>query len=91
MAQIALSGQLTCATAQDASIVLQYLPDHIALSRAEPGCLAFNVIQTAPLVWQVDEVFLDQAAFDDHQTRTRASVWFRATSHIPRSFTLSQA
>ena len=60
---------------------------HIALTRAEPGCLTFTIVQTAnPLVWQVDEAFADQAAFDTHQTRTRASDWYRLTAHIERRF-----
>lgn len=90
MAHISLTGQLICATPADAAIVTRYLPDHIALSRAEPGCLSFSVTQTAPLIWQVDETFTNRAAFDAHQTRTRASAWFHATAHIPRAFTVSE-
>lgn len=90
MTQITLSGQLTCATVADAAIVTRYLPDHITLSRAEPGCLSFTVSQTAPLIWQVDETFANRAAFDAHQTRTRASVWFHATAHIPRAFKVTE-
>lgn len=91
MPQITLTGQLVCTTAQDAATVTQYLPDHIALSRAEPGCLRFSVTQTAPLIWQVDETFTTRAAFDAHQTRTRASVWFVATAHISRAFTVTES
>lgn len=91
MPRITLTGTLTCATAADVAIVTQYLPEHIRRSRAEPGCLSFNVVQTTdPAVWQVDEAFTDRAAFEAHQTRTRASAWFRATGHIPRAFTVSE-
>ncbi|HEX9859427.1 MAG TPA: antibiotic biosynthesis monooxygenase [Paracoccaceae bacterium] len=91
MPRITLTGTLTCATAADEAIVAQYLPDHIRLSRAEPGCLSFDVARTAdPAVWQVGEAFTDRAAFEAHQTRTRASDWFRATGHIPRAFTVSE-
>lgn len=84
---IYLSGQLTCTTLEDLEAVLFYLPDHIRLSRAEPGCLRFDVVQTDdPLIWQVDEVFVDQAAFDAHQTRTKVSLWYTATAQIARSF-----
>ena len=48
---------------------------------------SFTVTQTAdPMIWQVDETFVDQTAFDAHQNRTRASEWFAATSHIQRAF-----
>jgi quinol monooxygenase YgiN len=84
---IHVTGTLTCATASDADIVRRHLPTHIALSRAEPGCLTFHVTQTTdPLVWHLDETFTDRAAFEAHQARTRASDWFRATAHIARDF-----
>jgi quinol monooxygenase YgiN len=88
MGIVRLSGQLLCATEQDAALVAAHVPTHIALSRAEAGCLTFAVVPTAdPLIWQVDESFVDQAAFDAHQTRTRASDWYRLTAHIPRQYT----
>jgi quinol monooxygenase YgiN len=85
-----LSGQVRCASAADAAVFAAHLPDHVALTRAETGCLSFVVVPTAdPLVWQVDESFVDQAAFDHHQSRTRASDWHRLTAHIPRDFAIS--
>jgi len=39
----------------------------------------------------VDESFANRAAFDAHQTRTRASAWFAATGPIGRDFRVSQA
>jgi len=90
MTTVHLTGTLTCATLADAALIARYLPDHIAPSRAEPGCLRFAVTPTAnPLVWQVAESFTRRAAFDAHQTRTRASAWFQATGHIARDFTVS--
>ena len=92
MTTVHLTGTLTCATLADAALIARYLPDHIALSRAEPGCLRFAVTPTAnPLIWQVDESFANRAAFDAHQTRTRASAWFAATGPIGRDFRVSQA
>lgn len=87
MSGVRLSGFLRWATAQDAAIVADHLPDHARLSQAEPGCLSFAVTQTDdPLVWRVEEHFVDRAAFDHHQNRTRASAWFAATAHIPRDY-----
>lgn len=84
---IRLTGQLICADAPQAGIVTAHLPDHIRLSRAETGCLHFDITPTDdPLVWQVDESFTDQAAFDLHQQRTRASEWWTATTAIRREF-----
>lgn len=82
-----LTGTLTCITSDDIKIVETYLPDHIRLSRAEPGCLTFNVTQTTnPMVWQLDETYIDQAAFEAHQTRNRASIWWQKSQGLVRDF-----
>lgn len=87
---VSLSGSLRCASRQDVEIVKRHLPDHLRLTRAEPGCLSFEVSQTDdPLVWRVEELFVDRAAFDFHQQRTRASGWFTATSTIERNYNVS--
>jgi quinol monooxygenase YgiN len=87
---IQLSGQLICKTKAEADIVRAHLPDHIRLSRAEPGCLSFNVTQDADqLVWSVSESFTNRAAFDAHQARTRASLWGQATAHLERRFNVT--
>ncbi|MGA0542341.1 putative quinol monooxygenase [Neotabrizicola sp. VNH66] len=87
---ITLSGRLICANAVEADLVATLLPEHMRLTRAEPGCLSFNVLPTAdPLVWHVDEAFTDRAAFDAHQARTRASAWHKATAHLKRDYRTS--
>ena len=51
--KLRLSGLLTCASVSEAAIVHQYLPEHIRLSRAEPGCLSFEVTQSDdPMIWR---------------------------------------
>ncbi|NJS38584.1 MAG: antibiotic biosynthesis monooxygenase [Rhodobacteraceae bacterium] len=88
---IHVTGTLTCATEVEAEIVRRCLPTHIALSRAEPGCLTFNVDPTEdPLVWRLDETFTDRAAFEAHQARTRASEWFTATNGLARDFKVTE-
>jgi quinol monooxygenase YgiN len=42
-----------------------------------------------PLIWEVEELFADRAAFDFHQQRTRASEWFTVTSAIPRDYEIT--
>lgn len=86
---VSLTGTLTCGP-EDAQIVREALPEHIRLSRAEPGCLRFDVTETAPGVFSVSEEFVDRSAFEAHQTRTRASAWWAATGHIPRDFQVTE-
>ncbi len=84
---ITLSGRLICANATEADLVREHLADHLRLTRAEPGCLSFNVVPTDdPLVWQVDESFTDRAAFEAHQARMRGSAWYKATAHLKRDY-----
>lgn len=86
---VRLSGFLRCASMAEVETVQRHLPEHMRLTRAEPGCISFEVSQTDdPLVWRVEEVFADQAAFDFHQQRTRASKWFAATAAIVREYEL---
>ncbi|MCV2878385.1 antibiotic biosynthesis monooxygenase [Sedimentimonas flavescens] len=86
-----LSGRLICSDAKQAEIVRAHLPEHIRLTHLEPGCLSFQVTQTAdPLVWTVEEAFTDRAAFEAHQARTRVSDWGKATTDIPRDYELRE-
>lgn len=88
--EVRLSGRLICATEAEAETVRRLLAEHIRLTRAEPGCLSFEVTGTAdPMVWQVEETFADPAAFTAHQTRTRASVWGMATAGFRREFVVT--
>lgn len=88
-AGVVLTGQLLCRTADEAAAVLAHLPGHVALTRAEPGCLRFDVVRTEdPLVWQVDERFDGPESFRLHQDRVAASEWGRATAGIERRYTV---
>lgn len=87
MNTVRLSGLVICASAQQASIVDEHVPLHIELTRAEVGCLSFEVTRTGdPFVWQVAEVFLDAESFAAHQQRVAGSVWGRATVGIERRY-----
>lgn len=89
MSTVHLSGRLICADAEQASAVELHLPEHARLSRAEPGCLRFEVTGAKdPLVWDVSESFVDRAAFDAHQARVSASPWGVATAGIRRDYTV---
>lgn len=68
-------------------MVTQHLPLHIELTRAEPGCLSFEVNPTQnPLIWQVDEQFQDGDSFRAHQQRVARSESGRATTHFARHY-----
>lgn len=84
---VALFGRLVCADAAQMMTALALLPDHIRLSRAEPGCLRFDIWQDDdPLAWNLAELFVDAGAFADHQARTQASQWGRDSHGIGREF-----
>lgn len=72
--------------------VLAALPEHIRLSRAEPGCLAFDVRPDPerPNRLLVEELFADRAAFEAHQARSRESAWGRLTHGLARSYRITE-
>lgn len=92
MAKILLTGTMTCAP-DEVDHVLALLPEHIRLSRAEPGCLQFDLWQdeVRPTEFHVTEVFRDARAFEAHQDRTQSSDWWRVTHHMARNFKKSAA
>lgn len=87
---VTLTGQLICTTQHEAARVRAAIETHIRLTRAEPGCVSFEVVPTDdPMIWQVDEVFTDQAAFEAHQTRAKTSDWATQTAGITRKYTVT--
>ncbi|MEA9997579.1 MULTISPECIES: GNAT family N-acetyltransferase [unclassified Cryobacterium] len=87
--EVSLSGQLVCLTQDQAGIVRDHLQLHLDLTRAEPGCLAFNVTRTSnPLVWQVEERFEHASAWEAHQERVTGSEWGHATAGIERRYSV---
>lgn len=89
MPDVHLTGQLICRSAEEDALVREHLPHHIALTRAEPGCLSFAVVPSAaPWAWDVAERFADEASFRAHQARVAASEWGGATAGIERRYTV---
>lgn len=87
MNHVFLTGELICGNQDQAAVVAQHLPLHIESTRAEQGCISFEVTLTDdPLVWQVDEQFLDAASFEAHQQRVASSAWGKATAGIERRY-----
>lgn len=87
-----MTGHLVCRSQDELAVVVAQLPDHVARTRAEPGCLSFTVDQTDDhMVWQVDECFADTDAFTAHQEWVAASDWGQATAGIERRYVVSVA
>ena len=90
MPNIRLRGTLTCPPERLAA-VRAALPDHVRLTRAEPGCLSFEVTETAAGTFVVAECFTDRDAFEAHQERTRASHWATVTEGCARDYEVTEA
>ena len=87
MSQVRLRGQLICKNADEAALVRHHLPLHVRLTGDEPGCVSFEVRPTEdPLVWLVEEEFVDVIAFEAHQARIAASEWGLMTTGIERRY-----
>lgn len=71
--------------------VLAALETHKALSRAEPGCLHFNVEEDPACrgKFLVSESFCDAAAFAAHQSRGQASDWGRVSAGLVRHYDIT--
>ncbi|WP_440906497.1 putative quinol monooxygenase (plasmid) [Catenovulum sp. SX2] len=72
--------------------ISRLLQQHIQLTKAEPGCLVFNVNQCPndPLRFNVYEEFVDQKAFEQHQLRVQSSDWGKATTEVERHYQISE-
>lgn len=87
MSEVTLHGHILVPAA-DLSAVLAELPNHIALTRGEAGCLSFSVEQDPAhaLRFIVSEVFRDAAAFAAHQARVKGSHWGAVTRNVARHY-----
>lgn len=85
---IVLTGQLYIPVAEQAHLK-PFLDAHIAATKAEPGCLFFEVTEdrSDPTLFHVSERFADQAAFEFHQQRGGATPWGQSSGHLQRKFT----
>jgi len=86
-----VSGTITC-TQQELATFSEVVSEHINLTRAEPGCIEFDIKQDAPgsCTFLIAERFTNRAAFESHTARTRASDWWGKTQHIPRDINITE-
>ncbi|WP_394182942.1 putative quinol monooxygenase [Marinomonas posidonica] len=92
MTKITLTGHIMVPH-QDLNQVQQALSEHIKLTQEETGCLVFKVTQNVhnPLRFEVYEEFIDQAAFDLHQARVKASLWGQVAQNVERFYNVSHS
>ena len=90
-AEVILTGFIEIPAAERPAI-LPLLAEHVRITRAEPGCLAFEVVESLerPGWLAVAERFRDAAAFEAHQARAAASEWGAATRHLRRDYRISE-
>ncbi|WP_016957525.1 putative quinol monooxygenase [Catenovulum agarivorans] len=91
MPKIILQGFILIPKNQQSKIS-RLLQQHIQLTRAESGCLVFDVKQcpTNPLRYNVYEEFVDKKAFEQHQLRVKSSDWGKATTEVERHYQISE-
>ncbi len=66
------------------------LGEHIRLTRAEPGCVRFDVTPCTGGRFEVAELFVNRVAFEAHQARTAASDWAVVTAGLKRSYAIEE-
>ena len=91
MSWITLQGHIIVSD-DDLPLVSEALPQHIALTRTEPGCLIFNVSQDSedPNKFYVYEEFIDRAAFDAHQRRAAGTRWAVVAGKVETHYEISE-
>lgn len=91
MPKVVLQGYIEVPAAQRA-VVESLLPEHIALTREEVGCLVFKVWpdEHDSQRYHVYEEFADRAAFEQHQLRVKRSRWGSSTVDLKRHYTVCE-
>ncbi len=91
MPKVVLSGYIDV-PASDLEAVTKELPNHIQLTLAESGCLAFQVTPEAETAgrFNVYEEFENEEAFELHQQRVANSHWGKITTNVSRNYEISK-
>ena len=89
MAKVILQGTVNIPK-EDLDKVIDALPQHIANTKSEKGCIVFNVGQDKnnKYILQVYEEFIDEIAFRLHQKRVADSEWGALTARCTRHYTI---
>lgn len=89
--QIVLTGYIDIPL-EEIDLVAAALEVHKKLTRAEPGCLKFNVRPDKELLgrYSIYEKFASQDAFDAHLARVQASDWGRISINVEHHFEIKE-
>jgi len=92
LSKIILQGHIIVADAE-LGVVTNALVNHSALTKAEVGCLIFEVTPDSTNLnkFFVYEEFVDQAAFDKHQTRVKQSTWGEISKNVQRHYQITHS
>ncbi len=92
MPRVQVTGFMICRSLEESDRVAAALPDHIRLSLAEPGCLAFEVLRSTadPCRFAVRQYYRSPEDYDAHLARSRESGWWKLTGHVPRDFRITE-
>jgi len=73
---------------QDLALVEKELPNHIRLTRQEPGCIKFEISKDSQMMnrFHVYEEFKDQKSFELHQHRVQRSRWGHVSVNVVRHY-----
>ena len=87
MAKVILQGFIVV-PASELEVVKSELIVHKRLTLKETGCLIFTVTpdEVNPHKFAVYEEFVDQEAFDNHQSRVKSSKWGKVTKNVERNY-----
>ena len=91
MPKITLEGHIIVPSA-DLESVKNELLNHIELTRAEDGCVIFEVAQDSNNKnrFNVYEEFVDQKSFSSHQQRVGQSAWGNITINVERHYQITE-
>ena len=69
-------------------VIKRELTTHTRLTLEETGCLIFTVTQDEDNIhkFNVYEEFINQSAFDNHQSRVKSSKWGEVTKNVERNY-----
>lgn len=89
MVKVILEGYIDVLESDLDSINLE-LVTHIELTRAEEGCLVFQVEQDKENNnrFNVYEEFVSKEAFEKHQERVKKSRWGSVTKNVQRNYNI---
>ena len=78
---------------KDLRAVQEELVNHERLTRAEAGCLVFEVTQSEanPNRFDVYEAFADREAFEQHQSRAKRSRWGEVSANVERHYKILES